>query len=83
MGLRLIDHDGLSNTVVEMGLMGRKTVHNGSVPACLRYRNIDDIFNHIEIERRKIGSVQTEVSEATKRYVTLPKGWLDRSFWKA
>jgi hypothetical protein len=48
MGLRPIVHDGLSNTAVELGLMGRPIVWNGNTPNALNYENVDDIVAHIE-----------------------------------
>lgn len=49
-GVRLTRHEGCSNTVVELGLMGRKVVHNGSLPNCLPYTqgNIDSIARQID-----------------------------------
>lgn len=43
IGLRLTDHDGLPTTVVELGMMGRRSIHNGSCPHVIPYKGIDDV----------------------------------------
>ena len=42
IGVRFTDHDGLSNTVVEMGLMGRRVIWNGNTPNAIPWSR-DDI----------------------------------------
>lgn len=47
IGLRFTEHDGLSNTVCEMGMMGRMVINNGDVPNCIHYDSIDRIIESI------------------------------------
>lgn len=47
LGLRLTSHDGIPNTVVELGLMGRKCIYNGGLPNSIKWNNIDDICDSI------------------------------------
>lgn len=47
IGLRFTEHDGLSNTVCEMGMMGRMVINNGDVPNCIHYDSIDRIISAI------------------------------------
>jgi len=47
VGLRFTPHDGLSNTVCEMGLMGRKVLWNGNTPNALPW-NKDNVLELIE-----------------------------------
>jgi hypothetical protein len=47
IGLRLTPHDGLPNTVLELGLMGRPSIFNGDVPHSIPWQNIDDICQNI------------------------------------
>lgn len=72
VGLRLTDHDGLAGTVQELGLMGIKSIHNGSSPSSLNYKNIDDICDHIDRERESIGKIDTEMANAVYDYLTIP-----------
>jgi len=51
-GLRLTSHDGLSNTVCEMGLMGRKVIWNGNTPNALAWTDEDSIIQAIELARK-------------------------------
>lgn len=41
IGLRFTEHDGLSHTACEMGLMGRRMIHNGDLPNCIKHT--DDV----------------------------------------
>jgi len=81
MGLRLVEHDGLPNTVVELGLMGRYTVHNGGLPSSLPYANIDDIRKHIVQQRETIGTIDRDVARRTSEYIALPPDWLDVEYY--
>jgi len=89
LGLRLTSHDGLPNTVVELGLMGRKCLWNGSLPNAIRYPdNIDAIADIVQTEWQRINQMTTEqqIDEATKTaeevkaYLQLPN-WLDVKFY--
>jgi hypothetical protein len=59
IGLRFTEHDGMSETAVEMGLMGRRMIHNGDLPNCIKYEkgDIEGIVDNIRIEyqNRKYG----------------------------
>lgn len=46
--LRLTPFDGLSESVLELGLMGRMVIHNDDIPNCLHYKDYRQIFNYIE-----------------------------------
>jgi len=48
IGLRFTRHDGLSHTVCEMGLLGRKMVCNLNAPNCLNYTTPEEILGNIE-----------------------------------
>ena len=48
LGLRLTKHDGLPNTVLELGLMGRNCIYNGQLPNAIPYTNLDDIVSTIQ-----------------------------------
>lgn len=50
IGLRLTDHDGLPNTVMELGLMGRKSIYNGGTPHSIPWVGVDDICESIKKE---------------------------------
>lgn len=47
MGLRLTQHDGLPNTVLELGLMGRPCVFNGEIPGCFQWTTAQDVVDAI------------------------------------
>ena len=50
MGLRPIEHDGLSNTVSELGLMGRRVIWNGDTPNAINYTSKEEIVELVKQE---------------------------------
>jgi hypothetical protein len=50
LNLRLTPHDGCPNTNLQMGLMGRKSIYNGSLPYSIKWRNVKDIIETIQNE---------------------------------
>lgn len=70
IGLRLVEHDGCSCTVVEMGLMGRKCVWNADFPNAIPWKNIDDVVEAIETELAKAGTTQPKLAEEVQKAVS-------------
>lgn len=70
LGLRLTSHDGLSATVLELGLMGIPCIHNGSSPSSINYNNLQDIQNIIDRESKKVGQVDFDLARRVKEYIT-------------
>ena len=81
IGLRLTQHDGLPNTVIEMGLMGRKCVWNGRLPNAINYKTIDDIIAAIEWEKKKVGVIQFDVARRVFDYLNIGNEWLDETIY--
>ena len=79
LGLRLTQHDGLSNTVIELGLMGRKVVWNGNTPNAIHYTSVHDIVRKIKTEQIK--EQDKTISEKVKNYITLTEDWMDTKFY--
>jgi hypothetical protein len=50
LNLRLTPHDGCPNTNIEMGLMGRRSIYNGDLPASIPWTSVDDICQNIMLE---------------------------------
>ena len=82
LGLRLTKHDGIANQVIEMGMMGRRCIHNGSQPSCIQWKNVDDILKSIEKESQKIGTMTNNVAKKTKEYSTVNSNWLHTDYWR-
>jgi hypothetical protein len=82
LGLRLTTHDGLPNSVLEMGLMGRRSVYNGDIPGAIPYNSFDDIVNAIKEERKKVGSPgDLEISNQVRTMLDISEDWLDTDFY--
>jgi hypothetical protein len=82
-GLRLTPHDGVANQVVEMGLMGRKSIYNGKTPCSISWRDdVDSILESIEKEASKIGTKQNQLAADVKDFYTIKDNWLDTEYWE-
>jgi hypothetical protein len=71
LGLRLTKHDGLSATVQELGCMGIKAIHNGNSPSAVNYQSLDDICQIIDEESKLIGTVDQELSQKVKTFLSI------------
>ena len=83
-GLRLTSHDGIANTVIELGLKGRKCVYNGGTPNAIPWnkKDIDSILKNIDKEAQKIGSTNRELAKSVARYIDVGKDWLSIKYWE-
>lgn len=81
INLRLTTHDGLSNTVVETGLMGRRSVCNNTFPGSYRWENKQDIINAILTEHENIGKTNIKLVEEIENYLNIGDDWLNSDYW--
>lgn len=92
IGLRFTDHDGLSNTVCELGLMGRKVIHNGDTPNSLHYdknniASIVDLINNEYKNRNRICLCPEEIKEyeqtslKMKRFLNIGEDFLQTEYY--
>ena len=82
IGLRLTKHDGLSNTVMELGAMGRMCIYNDLVPNAIPWISIPDIAQKIIEEKKFIGQTKTAVAFSTCNFLNVSDDWLYTNFWK-
>lgn len=82
LALRLTRHDGIANTVQELGLMGIRSVHNGSSPSSLKYKTLEDLYRHIDNERETIGTCDEVLATEVRRYLTLPPDFYKTGFYR-
>lgn len=82
IGLRLSPHDGVANTVVELGLMGRRCVYNGDTPNAINWKTAEDVIAAIKRERARGPVTQAEVAKQVYEYLHWDDGWLDSSWWE-
>lgn len=83
-GFRFTKHDGIANTVIELGLMGRKCFYNGrGVPNAIPWNSndVNNVIQNIEKEALKIGQIDHGISRQVREYITLGKDWLKTSFY--
>ena len=77
INLRLTKHDGLPNTVLEMGMMGRRSIYNGGIPPSIGWSSLEGIIQSInkEYENRENINVK-EVSDTIKKFINIGNNWL-------
>lgn len=77
IGLRLTTHDGLPNTVLEMGMMGRRCIYNGDIPYSIPWRGIDDICKNVMVEYESRHESNEFISESIKNHLNVGSRWLN------
>jgi hypothetical protein len=78
MGLRLTTHDGLPNTVIELGMMGRRCIYNGRLPNSIGWFDVKDICANIENENRNRDCWDIKkISAETKKFIDIGDSWLN------
>ncbi len=82
-GLRLVEHDGGSETVIEMGLMGRRTVHNGDTPSSMNWETTDDIIDILRKERAASSPMLIALATQVREHIQMTDEWLDLDWWKS
>ncbi len=76
LGLRLTEHDGLPNTVIELGLMGIRCIYNGNLPNAIKWTGVDDIVENIRREQNRIGRINGVVAREMMEYISITNDWL-------
>lgn len=84
-GIRLTEHDGLSESVAELGLMGRLVIHNGRMPNCKNYFSRDYIFEltsrFLNINKLDFSLRATDAHLDTYEYLTISNDWLNTEYY--
>ena len=78
LNLNLSKENGLT-TVIELGLMGRKTLmneHYYKYPSIIGYKDDEDLINQINQESKKINTIQPSINAHT-----IGDEWLNIEWW--
>ena len=81
IGLRFTSHDGLPNTVVELGLMGIRCIYNGNLPNAIKWMGVNDIVDNVKEEQNRIGCTNEEIAKEMSEYISISDDWLDTKYW--
>ena len=89
-GLRLTSHDVQPTTVAEMGLMGRRVIHNGLAPNCIPWRGVDDIVESIRREQERMVNITVsncaintvDLSKRVQKFLDIGDAWLNTEYYK-
>lgn len=81
IGLRLLEHDGLSNTAIELGLMGRRVVWNGNTPNAIQWKTIDDVVTAIRLELDGPDD-SDRVAADMRKFLEIDPAWKTVDFYK-
>jgi len=77
IGLRLTKHDGLPNTVLELGMMGRRCIYNGGIPTSIKWNNLEDItYSIMEEYQNRLFANTIQISKEIKDYINIGEEWL-------
>lgn len=71
IGLRLTEYDGCPNTVLELGLLGRRSLFNGHIPSSIPWYDIDSICDSILVEYSRRGKDYIKTSNQIKEYLNI------------
>jgi len=82
MGIRLTPHDGLPNTVVELGLMGRRCVWNGNLPNAIPWMKDADIIEAVSKEKDRIGQSFPDIRASMLNHISIGDEWLDTGYYE-
>ena len=77
VGVRLLDHDGMSNSILEMGLMGRRTISNSGLPFTIPWSNYESIKKAIKKEWSARHEDNKMISEAYRKLIDIGDTWLE------
>lgn len=81
IGLRLTKYDGLPNTVIELGLMGRRCIFNDNIPNAIHWWTIQDIIRIIKVEKLKIEQTNTQLAKTMFNFLNIDDSWLNENYW--
>jgi hypothetical protein len=85
IGLRITQHDGIANTACEMGLMGRRMIHNGDLPNCIPYdrNNFQAIVKAIQDEfDNRLTADYNKVAQDVFNYLDVGEDWLNTEYYE-
>ncbi|MDH3729583.1 MAG: hypothetical protein OES13_00455 [Acidimicrobiia bacterium] len=81
VGVRFTPHDGAACQVLEMGCMGRRTVHNGRSPSAISWIGAEDAARSITFELENPEPYE-EVARRTREFVVDSPEWLEVEPWQ-
>lgn len=82
IGLRLLAHDGLSNSVMEMGLCGRQVVTNLQTPNALPYRDVKDVIGIVQRSFALRKEDNQQIAIDMQNFINISTDWLDTKYWE-
>ena len=81
IGLRLTQHDGLSNTVVEMALSGKRSISNAGYPCTIPWTDVDSIIQAIRQEKANPPDPE-HIAKTMRKWLNIPDNWLEQEYWE-
>ena len=77
IGVRLLDHDGLSNSILEMGLMGRRTISNSGLPGTIPWGGYKVLKQNVEKEYAHRKEDNKTIPDAVRKFIDIDDQWLE------
>jgi hypothetical protein len=83
VSIRLSNHDGIANSVLEMGTLGIKTIYNDDkCPAALNYKSIEDIIYHIDQQSKNIGKIDYDFINSMHKFLEIDSNIYKTNFFE-
>lgn len=84
IGLRFTKHDGLSNAVCEMGMMGRMVINNGDTPNSIHFEknNLNKIIENIRlVYEDRISATEKYIAQQMRDYLNIGEDFLETEYY--
>lgn len=76
IGLRMTPHDGVPTTGCELGLMGRRIIHNGNQPNAINYTDVNDVIRLIQEEYSHRKEDNSNIAMDMRKFLDIDDFWL-------
>jgi hypothetical protein len=67
----------MPTTGVELGLMGRRIIHNGEQPNSINYTDLNSVIDLIKKEYATRHEDNTYIADAMREYLNISDSWLN------
>ena len=69
-------YTGSGTTMIEMGLMGRRSINNGNLPHAVKYRNVKDIVRAVKKEYERRHEDNLKIYQSFSKTYNIGTEWL-------
>jgi hypothetical protein len=81
LGVRLTWHDQMALSVVEMGLLGKRSIFNGNLPCAIPYKDNDEVFRLIKQYWADPPPPDPKLAQEMREFTYDDEKWLNTEFY--